>query len=56
MQTKYQFEWQDQSMDQYRRALYRYDQANWGELLPQSKYVYNNSVNLMTQITPFRAM
>jgi transposase InsO family protein len=44
-QTDGQTERQNQTMDQYLRALCNYEQDNWVELLPLAEFAYNNSVH-----------
>ena len=55
-QTDGQTERQNQTMEQYLRAVSNYEQDNWAELLPRAEFEYNNSVHASTRMTPFWAM
>ena len=55
-QTDGQTEQQNQTMEQYLRALCNYEQDNWAELLPLPEFEYNNSVHASTRRTPFWTM
>ena len=45
----------NQVVEHYLRVFCSYQQDNWFSLLPISEFVYNNSVNSSTQMTPFFA-
>jgi hypothetical protein len=54
-QTDGQTERQNQTMEQYLRALCNYKQDNWVELLPPAEFAYNNAIHASTRMTPFWA-
>jgi len=45
----------NQTLKQYLRIYCNYQQDNWAELLPISKFAYNNAPNAMTGVSPFFA-
>jgi hypothetical protein len=45
----------NQTLEQYLRIYCDYQQDDWHELLPYAEFVYNNTQNPSTQLTPFFA-
>ena len=45
----------NQTLEQYLRIFCNYQQDNWSELLPLTKFTYNNSPSATTGVTPFFA-
>ena len=45
----------NQTLEQYLRVYYNYQQDNWSKLLPLAEFAYNNAPNATTGITPFFA-
>ena len=43
----------NQSLEQYLRQYFNYEQDNWYDLLPLAEYAYNNSAAMATQMSPF---
>ena len=43
----------NQTLEQYLHIFCNYQQDNWSELLPLTKFMYNNSPSATTGITPF---
>src|SRR5579859_7418177 len=54
-QSDSQTEWTNQTLEQYLRIYCDYQQDDWHELLPYAEFVYNNTQNASTQLTPFFA-
>jgi hypothetical protein len=55
LQTDGQTERQNQTMEQYLRAFYNYEQDNWVELWLVCEFAYNNAIHASTRMTPFWA-
>ena len=55
LQTDGQTERVNQSLEQYLRQYYNYEQDNWYDLLPLAEYAFNNSATTATQMSPFFA-
>jgi len=55
LRTEGQTEWQNQTMDQYRRAICNYVEDSWVELLPLPEFAYNIHIHHSTLMTPFWA-
>jgi hypothetical protein len=45
----------NQILEQYLRIFCNYQQSDWVRLLPLAEFTYNNSVNAVTNMTPFFA-
>ena len=52
-QTDKQTEWMNQVVEQYLREYVDYWQMNWVSLLPVTQLIYNISINVITEQTPF---
>jgi len=52
-QADSQSERANQTLEQYLRHYCSYQQDNWSELLPLAEFVYNNTPNASTGISPF---
>ena len=50
-----QTERMNQTLEQYLRVYYNYQQDNWSELLPLAEFVYNNALSAATSVSPFFA-
>jgi len=48
-----QTEWSNQTLEQYLRIYYNYQQDNWADLLPLAEFVYNNTPSATTGVSPF---
>jgi len=48
-----QTEQTNQTLEQYIRVYYNYQQDNWSELLPLAQFAYNNAPSTTTGVTPF---
>ena len=55
-QTNRQIEYQNQTLEQYLQGFVNYQQDNWVFWLSLVEYVYNNSIYLSTEISPFEAL
>jgi len=54
-ETDGQTERTNQTLEQYLRLFVNYDQNDWEEMLPLAEFVYNNSPNRATGVSPFFA-
>jgi len=45
----------NQTLEQYLRVYYNYQQDNWSELLPLMEFAYNNAPSATTGVSPFFA-
>ena len=45
----------NQTLEQYLRTYYNYQQSDWAHLLPLAEFVYNNAPSATTKILPFFA-
>jgi len=45
----------NQTFEQYLHVYCNYQQDNWSELLPLTKFVYNNTLSATTSVSPFFA-
>jgi hypothetical protein len=54
-QSDGQTERTNQTLEQYLRIYCDYQQDDWHELLPYAEFVYNNTQNASTQLSPFFA-
>ena len=45
----------NQTLEQYLRVYYNYQQDNWSELLPLAEFAYNNAPSATTGVFPFFA-
>src|SRR5467141_2824641 len=45
----------NQTLEQYLRVYYNYQQDNWSDLLPLAEFAYNSTPSEMTSISPFYA-
>jgi len=45
----------NQTLEQYLRVYYNYQQDNWSQLLPLAEFAYNNAPNETTGVSPFFA-
>jgi len=43
----------NQTLEQYLRIYCDYQQDDWHQLLPLAEFVYNNTKNLSTRVSPF---
>ena len=50
-----QTEHTNQTLEQYIWVYCNYQQDNWYQLLPLSKFIYNNAPSTITKVTPFYA-
>ena len=50
-----QTEQMNQTLEQYLQVYCNYQQDNWLDLLPITKFAYNNALNAITGISPFFA-
>ena len=50
-----QVEWTNQTLEQYLRVYYNYQQDNWSELLLLAEFAYNNTPSATTGVSPFFA-
>jgi len=48
-----QTECTNQTLEQYLRVYYNYQQDNWSELLPLTEFAYNNAPSATTGVSPF---
>ncbi|SMR53220.1 unnamed protein product [Zymoseptoria tritici ST99CH_1E4] len=54
-QTDSQTERQNQTLEQYLRVYYNYEQDDWAQMLSVAEFSYNDSVHATTGVTPFQA-
>jgi hypothetical protein len=54
--TDGQLEILNKIVENYLRAFTNLEQMNWAKLLPTAIYAYNNSLNHILKMTPFKAM
>ena len=45
----------NQTLEQYLRIYYNYQNSNWSDLLPLMEFTYNNAPNTTTGVSPFFA-
>jgi len=50
-----QTERSNQTLEQYLRVYYNYQQDNWADLLPLAEFTYNNTPSATTGVSPFFA-
>ena len=50
-----QTECTNQTLKQYLRVYYNYQQDNWSGLLPLAEFAYNNALSATTSVSPFFA-
>jgi hypothetical protein len=56
LQTDGQTEILNRILENYLRAYTSLEQMNWAKLLPSTEFLYNDSRNSSTKITPFKAL
>jgi hypothetical protein len=54
-QSNGQTEKTNQTLEQYLRIFYDYQQDDWSQLLPMAEFVFNNTQNSSTKTSPFYA-
>ena len=48
-----QIKWANQTLEQYLQMYCNYQQDNWSDLLPLTKFAYNNAPSTTTGVSPF---